>query len=87
MFLLFRFICGVGASSPMAIGGGTIADLYEPSERRKAIALFGLGPHLGPVRNRFFAELWINPLTFDRSLALWLAGSSPNILDGAGHSG
>ncbi|KAF4633045.1 hypothetical protein G7Y89_g5082 [Cudoniella acicularis] len=49
MFLAFRFICGCAASSPMAIGGGTIADLYEPSERGRAMALFGLGPLLGPV--------------------------------------
>lgn len=49
MFLVFRFLCGCAASSPMAIGGGTIADLYVAEERGKAMALFGLGPLLGPV--------------------------------------
>lgn len=49
MFLVFRFLCGCAASSPMSIGGGTIADLYEADERGKAMALFGLGPLLGPV--------------------------------------
>lgn len=49
MFLVFRFICGCAASSPMAIGGGTIADLHIPEERGKAMAIFGLGPLLGPV--------------------------------------
>ena len=52
MFLAFRFICGFVAASPMAIGGGTVADLYEPRERGRAMALFGLGPLLGPVSAR-----------------------------------
>ena len=49
MFLVFRLLCGCAASSPMAIGGGTIADLHVPAERGKAIAIFGIGPLLGPV--------------------------------------
>jgi len=49
MFLVFRFIYGFAASSPMAIGGGTIADLYVQKEHGKAMAIFGLGPLLGPV--------------------------------------
>ncbi|RDL36000.1 putative MFS transporter [Venustampulla echinocandica] len=49
MFLVFRFICGCAASSPLSIGGGTIADLHTEAERGKAMALFGLGPLLGPV--------------------------------------
>ncbi|MCJ1380893.1 hypothetical protein MMC17_004002 [Xylographa soralifera] len=49
MFLVFRFICGCAASSPLSMGGGTIADLHTEAERGKAMALFGLGPLLGPV--------------------------------------
>jgi MFS family permease len=49
-FLIFRFICGCAASIPNTIGGGTVADLYQPSERGRALALFALGPLLGPVR-------------------------------------
>ncbi|KAH8759319.1 major facilitator superfamily domain-containing protein [Diaporthe sp. PMI_573] len=48
MFMVFRFMCGVAAASPMSIGGGTIADLYRQEERGKAMSLFGLGPLLGP---------------------------------------
>jgi MFS family permease len=47
--LVFRFLCGCAASSPMAVGGGTIADLHVPEERGKAMAIFGIGPLLGPV--------------------------------------
>ncbi|KAH8165032.1 hypothetical protein CIB48_g3176 [Xylaria polymorpha] len=49
MFLVFRILCGIAASGPMSIGGGTIADITPQEERGKAIALFGIGPLLGPV--------------------------------------
>lgn len=49
MFLVFRFICGCAASGPMSIGGGTIADIHTQAERGKAMALFGIGPLVGPV--------------------------------------
>lgn len=60
MFMVFRFMCGVAAASPMSIGGGTIADLYRQEERGKAMALFGLGPLLGPV---WFYILPVAPFT------------------------
>lgn len=51
MFLVFRFICGCAASGPMTIGGGTVADVTPPQKRGKAMALFAMGPILGPVRD------------------------------------
>lgn len=55
MFLVFRIIAGCAASGPMSIGGGTVADLFIQEERGKAMALFTVGPLLGPVS--------ISPLT------------------------
>jgi MFS family permease len=49
MFLVFRFLCGCAASGPMSIGGGTIADMTPQEQRGKAMALFAMGPILGPV--------------------------------------
>lgn len=49
MFLVFRFICGCAASGPMSIGGGTVADITPQEQRGKAMALFTMGPILGPV--------------------------------------
>lgn len=49
MFLVFRVLAGLFASGPLSIGGGTIADVTTQGERGKAIALWGLGPLLGPV--------------------------------------
>lgn len=48
-FLICRFISGFAGSAPLAIGGGTIADVIPLEKRGLAAALFGLGPLLGPV--------------------------------------
>lgn len=51
MFLVFRFICGCAASAPMTIGGGTVADVVPQEKCGKAMAMFAMGPLLGPVRD------------------------------------
>lgn len=45
----FRFLAGVGGSAPLTVGGGTVADLFEPHERGKAMAVYSLAPLLGPA--------------------------------------
>ena len=57
MFLVFRFICGCAAAGPMSIGGGTIADVTPQDKRGKAMALFAMGPILGPVSDPPFSSL------------------------------
>jgi MFS family permease len=49
MFYIFRLLSGCASSAPVAIGGGTIADLMVPEERGGAMGLFMLGALLGPV--------------------------------------
>lgn len=51
MFLVFRLIAGCAASGPMSVGGGTIADVTTPDQRGKAMAMFTIGPLIGPVRH------------------------------------
>ncbi|MCJ1361283.1 hypothetical protein MMC16_000381 [Acarospora aff. strigata] len=46
---IFRFLSGIGASAPLAIGGGVISDLWKPEERGKAMAVYTFGPLLGPA--------------------------------------
>ena len=41
------FTAGFWASAPVAIGGGTIGDLFEESDRASAMALFSMGPLFG----------------------------------------
>lgn len=40
-FLFFRLICGINASSPIAVVGGMYADIYnDPVTRGRALAIF-----------------------------------------------
>ena len=45
----FRLLQGVVGSSPLTLGGGTIADLMPPEKRGKAMAIWVMGPLVGPV--------------------------------------
>ncbi|KAL3417751.1 major facilitator superfamily transporter [Phlyctema vagabunda] len=48
MFIVFRLLMGGAAASVQAVGSGTIADIWEPKERGKAMGVFMLGPLCGP---------------------------------------
>ena len=47
-FMIFRWISGYAGGMPLAMGGGTIADVTFTAKRGFA-ALFSLGPLAGPV--------------------------------------
>ncbi|KAI4126236.1 MAG: hypothetical protein LQ338_003861, partial [Usnochroma carphineum] len=48
MLIVFRFIAGCFGSAPITIGGGTITDIMPQGKRGKAMAIFIMGPTLGP---------------------------------------
>ncbi|KAK4234690.1 major facilitator superfamily domain-containing protein [Achaetomium macrosporum] len=58
-FLVCRFISGCAGGVPMALGGGSIADLTHLPKRSLAMTLFSLGsltgPILGPLIGGFIA--------------------------------
>lgn len=47
--LICRFFCGIFASAPLTLAGGTISDIWDNEERGFAIALFAAAPYGGPV--------------------------------------
>jgi len=47
--LAFRFMAGLGGSAPLGIGGGVLGDLWNAEERGKAMAMYTVGPLLGPA--------------------------------------
>ncbi|KAI8089348.1 major facilitator superfamily domain-containing protein [Halteromyces radiatus] len=49
MFIAFRIVSAIGSSSVMSMGAGTIADVFAPSERGRAFAMYATGPLLGPA--------------------------------------
>lgn len=56
----FRFLQGVAAAAPPAIGGGVIGDMFIPCERGRATSLYGfgllLGPIVGPIAGGYIAQ-------------------------------
>lgn len=40
---------GLGASAPIAIGGGVVGDIFSERDRAAAMAIFSMGPLIGPV--------------------------------------
>lgn len=46
--IAFRFLVGIGASCPMTLGGGSIADMIRPERRGLAMSVWVLGPLFGP---------------------------------------
>ncbi|KAF7301058.1 MFS general substrate transporter [Mycena indigotica] len=69
--LVCRFLCGLFASAPLTLAGGTISDIWDNNERGLAIALFAAapygGPVLGPIVGGFVGEklgwrwiIWVN---------------------------
>lgn len=49
MLIVMRILGGGAAASVQAVGAGTVADIWEPKERGKAMGIFYLGPLMGPL--------------------------------------
>ena len=49
MLIVMRLLGGGASASVQAVGAGTIADIWEPYERGRAMGIFYLGPLLGPL--------------------------------------
>ena len=49
MLIVTRLLTGGAAASVQAVGAGTIADVWEPRERGRAMGIFYLGPLCGPL--------------------------------------
>ncbi|CUM64152.1 uncharacterized protein PRCAT00001744001 [Priceomyces carsonii] len=55
--IVCRLIDGIMFSAPMTLIGGSLADLWEGSERGVAMAVFSAAPFLGPVCGPIFGGL------------------------------
>lgn len=53
MLIVMRILGGGAAASVQAVGAGTIADIWEPRERGKAMGIFYLGPLCGIKDNKY----------------------------------
>lgn len=48
MLIVMRILSGGAAASVQAVGAGTVADVWEPKERGRAMGIFYMGPLCGP---------------------------------------
>ncbi|KAK7421604.1 hypothetical protein QQX98_002071 [Neonectria punicea] len=48
MIIAFRFLMGLAGSTPVTNGSGTISDMFPIEQRGKAMAVWAMGPLLGP---------------------------------------
>ncbi|GJJ13599.1 hypothetical protein Clacol_007855 [Clathrus columnatus] len=55
----FRFLAGWTGATPLAIGGGTVADLFSERERAGAMALYTLGPLIGGFITQGVGVKWV----------------------------
>lgn len=46
MFIVFRFLVGLMACTPLTLGGGFIADLMTAEHRARALTIWTMGPLL-----------------------------------------
>ncbi|KAK3685448.1 major facilitator superfamily domain-containing protein [Podospora appendiculata] len=49
MLIVMRVLGGGASASVQAVGAGTIADIWEPKDRGRAMGFFYLGPLIGPL--------------------------------------
>ncbi|KAL3461424.1 major facilitator superfamily domain-containing protein [Aspergillus heterothallicus] len=49
MLIVMRLLSGGASASVQAVGAGTIADIWPPRERGRAMSMFYLGPLCGPL--------------------------------------
>ncbi|GKT50452.1 MFS transporter prlG [Colletotrichum spaethianum] len=60
ILLLFRLLSGAAGAAPLAIGGGTIADVALPAWRGRAVSVYSsallLGSVIGPVTGGFLSQ-------------------------------
>ncbi|KAI0050074.1 MFS polyamine transporter [Auriscalpium vulgare] len=74
--IAFRFLAGLGGSAPLAVGGGTVGDLFSPDQRGRAMSVYTMAPLLGPIIGPI-AGAWIA----ERSTWRWVFYST-TIADG-----
>ena len=92
--IVFRFFAGVAGSCPLTLGAGSLADMIPQNKRGAVMAIWAMGPLLGPVIGPVGELQSLRPtigdpvkLNFD---SWWLSDSRQRVaMDflGFGHSG
>jgi MFS family permease len=57
--IVCRALAGISGAAPIAIGAGTIADIFVPHRRAAGLSLWVLAPFLGPALGMFALRLMV----------------------------
>ncbi|EXL65033.1 hypothetical protein FOPG_18721 [Fusarium oxysporum f. sp. conglutinans race 2 54008] len=56
ILIVFRFLMGFTGSTPVTNGSGTISDIFPVQQRGKAMAVWAMGPCIGPLAGGYMVE-------------------------------
>ncbi|KAH8598082.1 putative polyamine transporter 4 [Bisporella sp. PMI_857] len=78
MLTIFRFLAGIGGSGALAVGAGTIADLWDMQTEGGRAALFYimapfLGPALGPLTGAYVIDQYHNNWRYSMWVIMMIA--------------
>jgi multidrug resistance protein len=69
MLVVMRILGGGASASVQAVGAGTIADIWEPAYRGRAMGIFYLGPLMGPLLSPIIGGALVE--AFDWRAIMW----------------
>ncbi|KAE9366894.1 putative polyamine transporter 4 [Stipitochalara longipes BDJ] len=72
LLIVMRFFAGMGGSGALAVGAGTIADLWTHESQGKAALFFILSPFLGPSLGPLIGAYTISEYNNDWRYAMWV---------------
>ncbi|TVY33179.1 Efflux pump, partial [Lachnellula occidentalis] len=70
--IIFRLLAGIGGSGALAIGAGTIADMWDHQSRGRAALFFILSPFLGPALGPLIGAYIIHEYNENWRFSLWV---------------
>ena len=79
MLVVFRFLAGLGGSGSLAVGAGTLSDLWNLQKEGGIASLFFimapfLGPSLGPLTGAYIIDQYNNDWRYSMWVILMIAG-------------
>jgi MFS family permease len=72
VLIIFRFLAGLGGSGALAVGAGTIADLWHARTQGRGALFFVMAPFLGPALGPLTGAYIISEYHNDWRYSLWV---------------
>ncbi|KAM7190943.1 polyamine transporter 4 [Rhypophila sp. PSN 637] len=70
--VICRFIAGVGGSGVLAVGGGSLSELWEPKDAGRVTVSYIIAPFLGPTLGPLIGAYTVNQYGGDWKWSIWV---------------